>query len=129
MHLTAFVHLFPEQGTKQTRMITLRGNSDVPDDEYSLLKYSSFWIWTTLSALWRSLFSPWVTKRGSGDQGDVEIRGTVKEYLLISRYLLIPLITPATGANATATATSAARPGRCAPPRRSRPSTRSGARR
>jgi hypothetical protein len=36
--LVPFVHLFPRQGVAETRVLTIRGSSLLPDDEYGLLE-------------------------------------------------------------------------------------------
>jgi hypothetical protein len=36
--LFPFVHLFPQQGTAETRVLTVQGSTVLPDDEYGLLE-------------------------------------------------------------------------------------------
>src|SRR5689334_3370125 len=36
--LIPFVHVFPQQGTAETRVLTVSGHPTVPDDEYALLE-------------------------------------------------------------------------------------------
>ena len=36
--LFPFVHLFPQQGTAETRVLTVQGSAALPDDEYGLLE-------------------------------------------------------------------------------------------